>query len=104
MERENLSFPEAIRSLLIVRALKFMIRTMVPTAGRSAPRLMDVCDATAAFYHMQLMRGHDGRAREYFASRGMGAEDAAGATGWGSPRGMKRSCATWARRGSPRRR
>ena len=103
MERENLSFPEAIRYLADRAGIEIHDSYDGANRGTKRMKLMDVCDATATFYHTQLMRGHDGRAREYFASRGMGARYA-GATGWGSPRGMKRSCATWARRGSPRRR
>lgn len=74
MERENLSFPEAIRYLADRAGIEIHDSYDGGNRGTKRTRLMDVCDATAAFYHTQLMRSHDGRAREYFASRGMGAE------------------------------
>ncbi len=74
VERENLSFPEAIRYLADRAGIEIHDSYDGANRGTKRTRLMDVCDATAAFYHMQLMRGHDGRAREYFAFSRHGAE------------------------------
>lgn len=74
MERENLSFPEAIRYLADRAGIEIHDSYDGGKRGSKRSRLMDVCDETASFYHTQLMRGRDDRAREYFASRGMGAE------------------------------
>ena len=42
--------------------------------GTKRARIYDLCAETAQFYHTMLMRGKDGRPREYFASRGMGGD------------------------------
>ncbi len=42
--------------------------------GTKRTRIYDLCAETAQFYHTMLMRGKDGRPREYFASRGMGGD------------------------------
>lgn len=74
MERENLSFPESIRYLADRAGIEIQDSYDGSPRGSKRSRLMDVCDETASFYHTQLMRGRDGRARSYFASRGMGSE------------------------------
>lgn len=73
MKRENLSFPEAIRYLADRAGIE--IADDAPTArrGTKRTRIVDVCEATCDFYHTLLMRGRDGRGREYFASRGLGS-------------------------------
>lgn len=76
MRREHLEFPEAVR-LLADRA-RIEIREEgggVPSGRRE--RLMQVCDATAEFYHAILVRSRDREAQEarkYLADRGFGIE------------------------------
>lgn len=72
MKRENLTFPESIRYLADRAGIE--IHDDNPGRARSTKRsrLIDVCEESSKFFHTMLMRGKDGRAREYFASRGMG--------------------------------
>lgn len=74
MKRENLSFPDAIRYLADRAGIE--IADDAPTArrGTKRTRLIEVCEETCNFYHTILMRGKDGRGREYFASRGLNAD------------------------------
>lgn len=76
MKTEDMTFPEAVRRLAERAHID-----IVDVGGRpSAPvskkaRLKAVCDATAEFYHLQLMRSKSpdaARAREYLAGRGLG--------------------------------
>ncbi|AEB07146.1 DNA primase [Coriobacterium glomerans PW2] len=74
MHRENLSFPESIRFLAERAGIELEERGERSSSGTKRSRIMDVCEATASFYHTLLMRGKDGRARDYFRSRGIGRE------------------------------
>lgn len=75
MKRENLTFPDSIR-YLADRAGIELTEDNSRTSRRSTKRtrIIDVCEATSEFYHTMLMRGKDARGREYFASRGLGAD------------------------------
>ncbi len=74
MKRENLSFPDSIRYLADRAGIEIADdRSDAPRRSRRA-RIIEVCEETARFYHTMLMRGKDGRARAYFASRGMGGD------------------------------
>ena len=72
MKRENLSFPEAIRYLADRAGIEIVEERGGRPRGASRSRIIDVCEATAEFYHTMLMRGKDDRPRAYFAARGMG--------------------------------
>ncbi len=73
MKRESLSFPESIRYLADRVGIEIHDDfNGKRERGTKRARIMDVCAETASFYHTMLMRGHDARPREYFASRGMG--------------------------------
>ncbi len=74
MKRENLTFPEAIHYLADRAGVEIHDTYDGAPRGTKRSRLIDVCEETASFYHLQLMRGRDGRPREYFASRHMGSE------------------------------
>ncbi len=75
MKRENLGFPDSIRYLADRAGIELVEDT--PRGARRSTnrsRVIDVCEATSEFYHTMLMRGKDGRGREYFASRGLGSQ------------------------------
>ena len=74
MKRENLSFPESIRYLAERAGIELQEETSFTRRGTKRTRLVEVCEATCDFYHTMLMRGKDGRGREYFASRGLGSD------------------------------
>lgn len=75
MKAEGVTFPDAVRSLADRAHIEL---AEVPGAGASRgrkARLKEVCEATAAFYHLQLMRSKQkgaADARAYLASRGLG--------------------------------
>lgn len=73
-KRENLSFPEAIRYLADRAGIELADDGTYERRGTKRTRLIEVCEATADFYHTMLMRGKDGRPRDYFKSRGFGAD------------------------------
>ncbi|MFR6500897.1 MAG: DNA primase, partial [Collinsella sp.] len=74
MKRENLSFPESIRYLADRAGIELHDTGDRRERGTKRARIYDLCAETARFYHTMLMRGKDGRPREYFASRGMGGD------------------------------
>ena len=74
MKRENLSFPESIRYLAERAGIELQEEASFTRRGTKRTRLVEVCEATCDFYHTMLMRGKDGRGREYFASRGLGSD------------------------------
>ena len=74
MKRENLSFPESIRYLAERAGIELQEDASFTRRGTKRARLVEVCEATCDFYHTMLMRGKDGRGREYFASRGLGSD------------------------------
>ena len=74
MKRENLSFPESIRYLADRAGIELHDTGDRRERGAKRARIYDLCAETAQFYHTMLMRGKDGRPREYFASRGMGGD------------------------------
>lgn len=74
MKRENLSFPESIRYLAERAGIELQEEASFTRRGTKRARLVEVCEATCDFYHTMLMRGKDGRGREYFASRGLGSD------------------------------
>ena len=74
MKRENLSFPESIRYLADRAGIELHDTGDRRERGTKRARIYDLCAETAQFYHTMLMRGKDGRPREYFASRGMGGD------------------------------
>ena len=74
MKRENLSFPEAIHYLADRAGIEIQDTRGGFERGTKRTRLIEVCEASAEFFHTQLMRGRNGDPRDYFASRGMGSE------------------------------
>jgi DNA primase len=74
MKTENSEFPDAVR-YLAERANIALVEDKGSMHKGKRTRLLDVCKATAEFYHLQLMRvnspGSDG-ARAYLAGRGFG--------------------------------
>ena len=68
MKRENLSFPESIRYLADRAGIELHDTGDRHERGTKRARIYDLCAETAQFYHTMLMRGKDGRPREYFAS------------------------------------
>lgn len=73
MRRENLSFPESIRYLADRAGIELVEDRRAGRSGTKRSRLVDVCEATCDFYHTMLMRGKDGRGREYCKRRGLDA-------------------------------
>lgn len=71
MRRENLSFPESIRYLADRAGIEISDDRRAARTGTKRSRLVDVCEATCDFYHTMLMRGKDGRGREYCKGRGL---------------------------------
>lgn len=73
MKRENLSFPDSIRYLAERAGIE--ISDEGPARkGTKRSRLIDVCEETSRFFHTMLMRGKDGRGREYCSGRGLSAD------------------------------
>ena len=73
MRRENLSFPESIRYLADRAGIELADDRRAARSGTKRTRLVDVCEATCDFYHTMLMRGKDGRGRDYCKQRGLDA-------------------------------
>lgn len=73
MKRENLSFPESIRYLADRAGIELAEDTAFQRRGPKRSRLIDVCEATADFYHTLLMRGRDDRGRAYCKQRDLDA-------------------------------
>ena len=73
MKRENLSFPDSIRYLAERAGIE--ISDEGPARkGTKRSRLIDVCEETSQFFNTMLMRGKDGRGREYCSHRGLSAD------------------------------
>lgn len=78
MKMDELTFPEAVRKL----AERAGIQLTLPSGKKSASssqknRLKAVCEETAAFYHLQLMRGKTNeadKARKYLSGRKLGGK------------------------------
>lgn len=73
MKRENLSFPESIRFLADRAGIELADDPAFKRGGPKRSRLIDVCEETASFYHTLLMRGKDGRGRDYCKQRDLDA-------------------------------
>ena len=73
MQRESLSFPESIRYLADRAGIELADDSSFQRTGTKRNRLIEVCEATADFYHTLLMRGRDGRGREYCKQRDLDA-------------------------------
>ncbi len=73
MKRENLSFPESIRYLADRAGIELAEDSTFQRRGPKRSRLIDVCEATADFYHTLLMRGRDDRGRAYCKQRDLDA-------------------------------
>ena len=76
MKIENIDFPDAVRALAQRKNIELSEERGEVSQGKKA-RLLAVCEATADFYHHQLMRVRSGdtdAAREYLKKRGMGGE------------------------------
>lgn len=78
MKTEDLSFPEAVRKLAERAHIDIAETGGRPgVANSKKARLKAVCEATAAFYHTQLMRNPEpdaAAARSYLAGRGLGGD------------------------------
>ncbi|MGI6045446.1 MAG: DNA primase [Eggerthellaceae bacterium] len=76
-EIDGVSFPDAVRMLADRAHITLTMRGNPSQGASHKARLLKVCDATASFYHEQLMRNPDAgpaKAREYLASRNMGGK------------------------------
>ena len=76
MLKEQFDFPEAVRYLAGKAGITITEEEGGMPSGYRA-RLLAVCEETASFYHMQLMRGKAegcASARSYLASRGFGGD------------------------------
>lgn len=73
MKRENLSFPESIRYLADRAGIELEEERTFKRSGTKRNRLIEVCEATAEFYHTLLMRGKDDRGRAYCKGRDLDA-------------------------------
>ncbi|MDO4436911.1 MAG: DNA primase [Coriobacteriaceae bacterium] len=73
MKREGLSFPESIRYLADRAGIELEDDPAFKRKGTKRNRLIEVCEATAEFYHTLLMRGKDARGREYCKGRELDA-------------------------------
>ena len=71
MKRENLSFPESIRYLADRAGIEIEDSNSGKPRGTRRGRLIEVCEETSKFYHTLLMRGKDGRGREYCKGRAL---------------------------------
>ena len=72
-KRENLSFPEAIRYLADRAGIELHDDQAAARTSTKRSRLIDVCEETSQFYHLLLMRGKDGRGRDYCRERELDA-------------------------------
>lgn len=73
MRRENLSFPDSIRYLADRSGIELQ-ETRTASRGTKRSRIIDCCEETADFYHTMLMRGKDGRGRDYCKQRGLSSD------------------------------
>ena len=76
MKTENVDFPESVRILAARANIELAEDAQGYGKGRKA-RLYQVVEATADFYHQQIMRvksNNTDAARSYLATRGMGGE------------------------------
>ena len=72
MKIEDIGFPDAVRKLAARAGIQLTEAPGERVAKGRKARLKDVCNETASFYHMQLMRGRGdscASARDYLASR-----------------------------------
>lgn len=79
MKLEDLSFPEAVRRLAERAHIEIVEDANAPkgVSANKKQRLKAVCEATAAFYHQQLMRSKSApaaQARTYLAGRSLGGK------------------------------
>lgn len=77
MQVDDLDFPDAVRKLAERGNVQITEGGKPAVAHGYKARLKEICKETAAFYHMQLMRGRDpgaASARSYLAGRGLGGE------------------------------
>ncbi|MGI6217687.1 MAG: DNA primase [Coriobacteriales bacterium] len=76
MQKEQFDFPEAVRFLADKAGITIKEeRGGMPSGYRA--RLFAVCEETASFYHLQLMRGKSSecdKARSYLSKRGLGGQ------------------------------
>ena len=73
MKRENLNFPESIHYLADRAGIELHDDANFKRQGTKRNRLIEVCEETANFYHLLLMRGKDARGREYCKGRELDA-------------------------------
>ena len=77
MKIDDLSFPDAVRELAKRAGIVITEEPGAAAARGLKARLKDVCAETAAFYHLQLMRGRGPQvdaARSYLSSRQLGGD------------------------------
>lgn len=77
MQLDDLDFPDAVRKLAERGNVQITEGGKPAVAHGYKARLKEICKETAAFYHMQLMRGKESgaaSARSYLAGRGLGGE------------------------------
>ena len=77
MQTDDLDFPDAVRKLAERGNVQITEGGKPAVAHGYKARLREICKETAAFYHLQLMRGKDAgaaSARSYLAGRGFGGD------------------------------
>lgn len=77
MQTDDLDFPDAVRKLAERGNVQITEGGKPSVAHGYKARLREICKETAAFYHLQLMRGRDAgaaSARSYLARRGFGGD------------------------------
>lgn len=75
MEKDDISFPDAVRKLAERSGIQIKEARSAGVSSSYKTRLREVCKATQAFYHTQLMRTRSPEAdaaRAYLANRGFG--------------------------------
>ena len=77
MKIDDVSFPDAVRQLAERAHIDIQETGNRGASTSKKARLRDVCTETAAFYHLQLMRGKSAEAqaaRDYLSGRSLGGE------------------------------
>jgi DNA primase len=75
MKRDDLSFPEAVRDLAHRANIEITEDPRARAMRGKKARLKEVCEETASFYHLMLMRSKDpgaASARSYLSGRNLG--------------------------------
>ena len=77
MKMDDVSFPDAVRLLAQRAHIEIQETGGQGVSSSKKARLRDICTETAAFYHLQLMRGKSNdaqQARNYLSGRSLGGD------------------------------